>query len=218
MNEYALTEHERRIANLVRIGTVTEIDVETISVKVELGDDANPHESDWIRWGTRRAGEDRTWDPPDVGEQVIVLAPGGELDQAFVWGSLYSDDNPANGDNTDVRRVTFKDGSVIEYDREESKLNVTLNDDAVFTLKIGTMEIKVTKDGAELGGNATNFVALANKVLDELNSVKSSFDGHQHNSLDVFVGTGALTNNPTSPPLSPMTSPQSVAASKVKAE
>jgi phage baseplate assembly protein V len=217
MTTYALTEQDRRIANLVRIGKVKEIDFDEKAVKVDLGDDAAEHDSDWIPWGARRAGEDKTWDPPDVGEQVIVIAPGGELEQAFVWGALYSDDFPANGDNADVRRVTFKDGSVIEFDREASTLDMTLHEDAVFMLKIGAMEIKVTKDGAELGGNATEFVALAQKTLTELQNIVTSFNAHMVQAGAFATAMGPVTGV-SGPPVASMSNPSSVAADKVKAE
>jgi phage baseplate assembly protein V len=215
VNEYALTEIDRRLANLVRIGTITEIDVDEKLVKVELGDEDAEHQTDWIPWATRRAGEDMTWDPPDVGEQVIVIAPGGELEQAFVWGALYSDDFPANGDDAKDRRVTFKDGSVIEFDRDASKLNMTLHDDAVFTLKIGSTEIKITKDGAEVGESADQFVAKAQDTLDRLTSIVNDFNAHQVQAGALTTAMGPVTGV-SGTPLVPMSSPSSVASEKLK--
>lgn len=57
-------------------------------------------------------------------------------------------------------------------------------------------------------GAGTDFVALAGKVLTELNQIKTDFDKHMHPT-----GMG-----PSGPPSLPMTTPQSVAASKTKAE
>ncbi|UMT46983.1 hypothetical protein AOY90_15755 [Escherichia coli] len=42
------------------------------------------HVHDWLQWLTHRAGRSRTWWAPSVGEQVLILAVGGELDTAFV--------------------------------------------------------------------------------------------------------------------------------------
>lgn len=56
-------------------------------------------------------------------------------------------------------------------------------------------------------GDTTDFVALAQLVLDRLNTIKSTFDAHTH--PDGMGGTG--------PPLTPMATPASVAAGKVRA-
>jgi hypothetical protein len=57
-------------------------------------------------------------------------------------------------------------------------------------------------------GSGADFVALAQLVLGELNQIKTDYDLHTHPT-----GMG-----PSGPPAVPLTQPQSVAASKVKAE
>ena len=57
-------------------------------------------------------------------------------------------------------------------------------------------------------GGGADFIALAAKVLTELSSIQSQFNTHTH----ATAGMGA-----PSPPVVPMTSPNSVAATKVKA-
>lgn len=209
MSEYALTELDRRVANMIRIGKIKEVDIDNKVVTVDLGTEDGPeHVTDWLPWGARRAGSDRTWDPPDVGEQVVVIAPGGELDQAFVGHALFSDDFPANGSDAKDRRITFKDGSVIEFDRDASKLNVTLNDNAVFTLKIGSMEIKVTKDGAEIGkGGPTKFATRDDRNQTEIKALRDYVAGHTHPAPAITVtdtggasATAATISAPASPP------------------
>jgi phage baseplate assembly protein V len=221
VSDYALNELDRRLANLVRVGKVKEIDTDEMRVKVQLGDDDNEHDTDWLPWATRRAGEDKTWDPPDVDEQVIVIAPGGELDQAFVWGALFSDDFPANGDDVKDRRVTFKDGSIIEFDRDASTLNMTLNEDAVFTLKIGSMEMKLTKDGAIIGSdNPSEFASRADRTDAELDKLKNAFNGHTHSGVIVSVsgggGSPAVGTPGSSGGPSSSYTPDSTAADEVK--
>ena len=74
-----------------------------------------------------------------------------------------------------------------------------------------TLTLDATSE-IKLGAAASDFVALAAKVLTELNSIKTAFDTHTH----PFVATGAAS--PTSAPTAPMTTPSSVAAALVKAE
>lgn len=42
-----------------------------------------------------------------VGEQVLLLAIGGELDTAFVLPGIFSDDNPAPSASADAWHVVF---------------------------------------------------------------------------------------------------------------
>ena len=72
-----------------------------------------------------------------------------------------------------------------------------------------TAQIHLKSDGTvHLGGeNGAQFVALATDVLNRLSAIVSSFNGHQHGE------TGGTTTVPTVL----MSSPASVAASKVKA-
>lgn len=74
------TDHARRLSNVARYGTVQEADYTgatagfpAIRVQLQEGEIL----TDWIPWFTPRAGNDRVWDPPEVGEVVMVLAPSG---------------------------------------------------------------------------------------------------------------------------------------------
>ncbi|MBW6838570.1 phage baseplate assembly protein V, partial [Salmonella enterica subsp. enterica serovar Weltevreden] len=74
---------------------------------------------------TTRAGRSRTWWAPSVGEQVLLLAIGGELDTAFVLPGIFSDDNPAPSASADAWHVVFPDGAVMEYEPETGALTVS---------------------------------------------------------------------------------------------
>lgn len=116
-----LNELNRLICNLVRIGSVTEIDFERYVARVITGENT----TDWIRWAVLRAGSASTWWAPSVGEQVILFAPGGDLENALIWGSLYSDSVPPpdTGECSDV--ILFPDGARVSYDSEIGALIAT---------------------------------------------------------------------------------------------
>lgn len=116
------TDQARRSANAVRLGTVAEVDPATARVRVQSGDNL----SAWLPWTTQRAGGDRSWSAPDVGEQVVVACPDGDLAAGVVLGALYQDASPAPADSIDVHRTTYQDGAVVEYDRGGHKLTATL--------------------------------------------------------------------------------------------
>lgn len=116
----ALGEIDRRLSNLLRYGTIKALDEAHALVTVDIGDCT----TDWLPWFTPRAGGDRSWWAPEVGEQVMVLSPSGELAHGCVLPAIFQDAHPANGNSKDVHRVTFGDGTVVEYDRSAHHLNV----------------------------------------------------------------------------------------------
>lgn len=100
------------------------------------------------------------------------------------------------------------------------------NTDASFG-KDGAHQVVITPTGIELGGNdasrPTDFVALAQKVLTELQSIKASHDGHTHVVPPGGITVGATTFTTATPvtipaPTVPMPAPQSVASALVKSK
>lgn len=117
---HVLAEIDRRLANMIRLGTIAELDEANALVTVAVGD----MKTDWLPWRASRAGGNVAWHAPEVGEQVILLSPSGDLGQAVVLGSLYQSAHPANANTKDVQRMTYADGTVVEYDRAAHQLKV----------------------------------------------------------------------------------------------
>lgn len=123
MNTLAnIQELARALRNMIRTGIIVETDLNAGRCRVQTGGMC----TDWLQWLTHRAGRSRTWWAPSVGEQVLILAVGGELDTAFVLPGIYSGDNPAPSASADALHIRFPDGAVIEYEPETSALTVTL--------------------------------------------------------------------------------------------
>lgn len=118
----------RLIENLIRLGTVAEVDHGSLQdkrparVRVQSGDLL----TGWLPWTALRAGTTRDWDPPTVGEQVLVLSPSGQTAQGIAITGLFSALIPANGDRAGLHRRTYPDGAVVEYDSEAHQLLATL--------------------------------------------------------------------------------------------
>lgn len=141
------TDHARRLSNVARYGTVAEADYTGVTagfpaIRVQLQD--GEILSDWVPWFTPRAGKDRVWDPPEVGEVVMLLAPSGELANGVAIPGLFSNGN-ANGDRAGLQRRTFDDGTVVEYDRESHKLFLDVKGD-VRIKATGKIEIEAEGD------------------------------------------------------------------------
>ena len=120
-NLNSLHEIARAIRNLIRTGIVTDVALDEGLCRVQTGG----IETTWLNWLTSRAGRSRTWWAPSVGEQVLLLAIGGELDTAFVLPGIFSDDHPAPSASPDAIHVAFPDGAVIEYEPESGALTVS---------------------------------------------------------------------------------------------
>lgn len=113
-----LTEIMRLITNLIRTGTVSEVDPVNWLCRVKTGD----LETNWINWLTLRAGNTRTWWKPTIGEQVVLLSLGGNLETAFALPAIYSEAFPPPDYSEDGTTTVFKDGGWFQYEPETGQL------------------------------------------------------------------------------------------------
>lgn len=143
-----MTEAERRLANLVVLGQVAELDAERARVRVKAG----PILTAWLPFTTGRAGPDVTWHAPEPGEQVVLVAPGGDLNQAVVVGSLYRQAYPAPADSAEISRTQYKDGAVMEYDREQHHWHLSVPSGGQIVLEIGPSKIEMSDSGIRITG------------------------------------------------------------------
>lgn len=118
---HQISELARALRNMIRTGIIVEVDIKAGCCRVQTGGIY----TDWLQWLTNRAGRSRTWWAPSVGEQVLLLAIGGELDTAFVLPGIFSDENPAPSASADAWHVVFPDGAVMEYEPETGALTVS---------------------------------------------------------------------------------------------
>ncbi|EIY4993521.1 phage baseplate assembly protein V [Klebsiella quasipneumoniae] len=153
MNTLAsIQELARAIRNMIRTGIVVETDLDAGRCRVQTCGIY----TDWLQWLTHRAGRSRTWWAPSVGEQVMILALGGELDTAFVLPGIYSDDIPASSASADAWHVDFPDGAVTSYEPVvlvKASTRVTLDTPEVICtnkLTTGTLEVK---QGGKMSGD-----------------------------------------------------------------
>lgn len=123
---YEVGELQRQLANLIRVGVVSELDEANARVKVKVAGLT----SAWLPWGTSRAGSTRTVSMPSPGEQVLVFAPYGDTAQAIVGPSIYQDNHPAPASSKDKETTVYPDGSTVEYDSGSNTLTVTVTGSA----------------------------------------------------------------------------------------
>lgn len=81
---FALAELDRRVANIVQLGRVVEIDAGAMRARVQIGD----LQTALIPVAQAASGAIRVHWMPSVGEQVVVYAPSGEMGAAVVQGAV----------------------------------------------------------------------------------------------------------------------------------
>ncbi|AXH61899.1 MULTISPECIES: phage baseplate assembly protein V [Providencia] len=113
-------EIRRLINNLIRVGVVIAVDAQK-GCRVQIGN----LETDWLNWITLRAGSTRTMNAPSVGEQVLILALGGELTTAFVLTGIFSNEHSEPTDSLTADHRTYSDGAIIEYEPATGALIAT---------------------------------------------------------------------------------------------
>ena len=195
--DYHITELARRLENLVRIGTVAEVDPDQARVRVKYGEtpDGDPVLTGWLRWMPSRAGEDRTWWSPSMGEQVMILSPSGELAAGVVLPALYQQGHPAPESDPGKHVTLYRDGARIEYDASAHRLKAELPGGGSAELVADggvsitgdvtvTGNVTVTGDVAVTGRiDATKDIESEKKVLDESGSMqemRDQYNPHTH--------------------------------------
>ncbi|WP_066738183.1 phage baseplate assembly protein V [Cupriavidus sp. D384] len=111
----------RLLENLLRLGTITELQhTAPPRVRVQTGGLT----TDWLPWIEHRAGSTRTWSPPTIGEQVLLLCPSGDLRNGIVLCGIPSDanDTPSHSPNETVTR--YPDGATTRYNHTSGALTV----------------------------------------------------------------------------------------------
>lgn len=152
--QFELTDIARRLANVVRVGVISEVDFVAARVTVSIGNILTAP----LPWLTERAGVDRSWWAPSIGEQVLVLSPSGDLAQGIVLPGIYQTSNPAPATNGDIHRTVYQDGSVVEYDRGAHQLrasvglsSITMNQSAI-TLSSNGSTLVLDSSGVAING------------------------------------------------------------------
>jgi phage baseplate assembly protein V len=136
----ALAELTRRLDNLIRPGTIAEVDHAKALCRVKTGNIT----TGWLPWFTRRAGSTNEWAPASIYEQCVVFSPCGEPAQGFVLLGLYSMANPANSADPAVHRTVFANGDFIEHNAQTGAYSIQ----ATGHVAINAASLTITCSGA----------------------------------------------------------------------
>jgi phage baseplate assembly protein V len=139
-----LTELNRQLENLIRIGTIAVVDHATQKLKVKSGELL----TNWLDWPAEIGRNYKRWRPLRLNTQVIICCPAGDPAQAMIIGTLYSNDFKPPTTNPDIDVVQFDSGSLIKHDANTGDLtlisanNINLEATNKISLKGGHIEIE----------------------------------------------------------------------------
>lgn len=164
---------------LARYAVVASVDLAAARCTVTLDDGV---ESPPLPWLAPRMGEARAWLPPSVGEQVLLICPGGEIGAGLVLGGVPSDANPAPIDEP-VALIRFKDGAIVSYDPEAHELLVQLPS--------GATTVLASDGGIDLIGDVTLTGSLT--ASGDVVAGSVSLQNHKHGGVQAG---GSQTGGP----------------------
>jgi len=156
---------EEKTDRLVRVGVVTQVYPEKGSVRVLLPD-ADKEVSYELPVLVRKTLKDKDYWLPDVGEHVVcVFLPIGQ-EQGFVVGAFYSEVDKVPVISQDIKRIEFRNGDYMEYDRKNKKIRIftqgTVEIEAARMILLKTTEVRLIGN-LEVEGN----IHATGSIIDE---------------------------------------------------
>jgi phage baseplate assembly protein V len=178
MNEsFAFSDLCRRVANLIRIGKIAEID--GAKVKVTIG----KVKTNWLPI-VSMAGDTNVWIPITVGEQAAVISPYGEMAQSFVIRSIHYNKYAAP-EKKDIISMQTKSNVKAESD---GKLEAIFKEG--FELKANDTYIYVYGDSVKAKSGNTEITVADDKI--SCNSGGSSLIS-ENDQITLTAGGASIT-------------------------
>ena len=194
IESFAFSEVVRKLANLIRIGKISEVN--GAQVKVQIGRVT----TGWLPI-VSTAGETTSWTPISKGEQVVVFSPFGEFAQAFVLRSIHYNNYKAPNDKNSVSLKTKSD---IKVDGDQKFSASTKNG---FEFSTGNANLKISDGIIELSSANAHINMSSDSIVLSTGDAKLqiSSSGIQltcgSSSIDIESGnislsSGSITTNP----------------------
>lgn len=176
---HAMTDMARKLANLIGLGTIAEVDPSFARVKADI----NGRLTGWLPHPADIGNNYRAWRPLRVGTQVIVACPAGDPANAVIIGILYSAALPPPADTADIDVVAFNDGTTLRYDSGAKVLTV---------ISAGDVQVQAAGDlSADIGGAAS--VTAAGPLTIKAPTI--AMTGTTGGATASLVGNFSLTGN-----------------------
>ncbi|MGI9278196.1 MAG: phage baseplate assembly protein V [Endozoicomonas sp.] len=172
------------LQKLLQTGTVEEVQLSPLRYRVKFSEDRTSY---WLRHGYARMADSASWDPYQVGEQVLCALPGGGR-QGVVVCAIDSSQHQQRSSSADVYRRDMPDGAVFEYNSKTHQLLVSLPSSAKTTVDSQGGSTLIG-DLAVIGGitateniSATKNVTAGQNVSDKTGSMDKMRDTYNNHA------------------------------------
>lgn len=176
MRDYA--SHDL-IGQLAGFGKIEDVDLEAGLITVRQGDVV----SGPIRWIMGGGGGTKVWSRPKAGEQVLLIAPEGDIAGAIALRGVHSAAFPPIGD-PDREVIQFQDGATVAYHSGTHALAVVLPAGGAITIDAQsglTIKGPVTIEGpVDIDGTLS--------ASDDVVAAGKSLKGHLHEKVQPGSG------------------------------
>ncbi len=172
-------EHIYGILNRIfALGKVVAIDEGKglVRVKLEEHDNLTTY---WLPVLYTKTQFDKEYWMPDIDEMVLCVFTPPSFERGFVLGSFYTQEDTPPEANRNKWIKKFKDGTVIEYDRENSRLFIDVKGTAEITVNGKTTLI--SKGGVDIDGGSADLSGVVTQ------SCICPFTGNPHSDYSVNV-------------------------------
>lgn len=130
---------------MLRYGHITELDASKGLAKVKFDEDNIV--SDWLQIVVRNSISNKSESWFDVDEFVCVMMDKHD-EEGIILGAVYHEGNTPPIGNKDTVGVTFPDGTVVKYNRSDSKFTIECVGEVNVTCTKANFTGDVTIDGA----------------------------------------------------------------------
>jgi phage baseplate assembly protein V len=178
-------EDQRRLHNILTIGTVTEIDADQALMRLAVGD----NETDWINIPAIAAGSISAWRCPSIGEQYLLGSPSGELANAIPIISIYSDQHPSPSTNPNEIRIRYNDTDFCSIDVVKSQLTMHISETLIKSKTSVVLDTPNTRMTGSLQVDKGIHAKEAIKSDDEVYAKDIKLSKHGHNNVENGSGT-----------------------------
>ena len=115
-------EAQRRIDNVVRAGVIVAVEFDPWpQCKVQIAGNT----TGWMPWMAMRAGgEEASWWAPMEGEQVLVFAPGGDLNACVALPGIYSNNLGPPARYPNQFKLQWNDLEYMEHHQKKFTLQI----------------------------------------------------------------------------------------------
>ncbi len=185
-------ESGRRLENIARLGTIVAVRLGAPArCRVQMGETT----TGWLPWLANRAADRQGshWWPPVIGEQCLVISPGGDLGQGVALLGVYSDALPAPASEAGVEHTQWSARDWAQY--RDSRRTVHL-DQAItlevrdqcraemlpdrITLQVGAATIVMDTDRITLSAGGATLTLANGRITADVDIISGSISAQHH--------------------------------------